>query len=160
MGIFGGTSKPSGSTEPLVREEEERPVPPKPQNSSTIIAKGMTIKGTLRGEGMVQVEGTVEGEISLKGSASIMSSGVMKGPVTADAIRVAGRMEGPLDAREHLHLSASGDIEGDVKTPSLIVDDGGRLNGRTTVVRKKKPQTDPDHPFPELQFGSKYRDEE
>ena len=141
MSLFGGQGRPAGGAEPPV-QEAERPALPKAQNS-TVIAKGMTVRGTLRGKGSVQVEGIVEGEISLQGTVTI-----------------AGRAAGPLDAREHLHLTASGDVEGDVKTPSLIVDDGGCLNGRTVMVRRKKPKPFEGQPLPDLQFGAKYRDEE
>ena len=158
MSLFGGQGRPAGGAEPPV-QEAERPALPKAQNS-TVIAKGMTVRGTLRGKGSVQVEGIVEGEISLQGPVTIAGSGTMKGPVNADTIRVAGRAAGPLDAREHLHLTASGDVEGDVKTPSLIVDDGGCLNGRTVMVRRKKPKPFEGQPLPDLQFGAKYRDEE
>ena len=58
--------------------------------------------GTLRGEGIIQVEGTVEGEIDLQGAVIVASTGMVKGPVTADVIRMAGRIEGVVAAKERL----------------------------------------------------------
>ena len=49
MSLFGGQGRPAGGAEPPV-QEAERPALPKAQNS-TVIAKGMTVRGTLRGKG-------------------------------------------------------------------------------------------------------------
>ena len=78
-----------------------------------MIAAGATVTGTLRGEGIIQVEGTVEGEIDLKGAVIIAPTGLVKGPVTADVIRMAGRIEGVVCARERLLLQKTGSLEGD-----------------------------------------------
>ena len=101
--------------------------------SSTVIAAGATVTGTLRGEGIIQVEGTVEGEIDLQGAVIVASTGMVKGPVTADVIRMAGRIEGVVAAKERLLLQKTGSIEGDISTPLLEVEEGGRLNGRSTM---------------------------
>lgn len=164
MGFFLGQTKDEGrlDIQTIVNEPdeelEELPVLPKPR-SSTIIAKGMTFTGTLHGEGVIQVEGTVEGEIELQGSVIVTTTGLIRGPITVDVIRVAGCVEGNIDARDHLRLEKTGDIEGDITAASLVVEDGGRLNGRSTM---KKPEQKPlsptrDLPLEDLQFGSNYR---
>lgn len=130
MGLFGRQSK---EEEILVPEDyEDLPTLPEPPKS-TVIAAGASVSGTLRGEGIIQVEGTVEGEIELKGAVIVAPTGLVKGPVTADVLRIAGRIEGSVCAKERLLLQKTGSIEGDITTPSLEVEDGGRLNGRSTM---------------------------
>ena len=141
MGFFGGQTKPDMKLDSqLVSEQEDQfeevPALPKPQ-TNTVIAKDMILTGSLRGEGVVQVEGTVEGELNLKGAVIVAPTGLVKGPVTADVIRVAGCVEGTVSARERLLLEKTGSVEGDASTPSLEVMDGGRLNGRCTMPKKK-----------------------
>ena len=93
MGLFGRPARLE-EEEALVQEQYED-VPTLPEApSSTVIAAGATVTGTLRGEGIIQVEGTVEGEIDLQGAVIVASTGMVKGPVTADVIRMAGRIEG------------------------------------------------------------------
>ena len=143
MGLFGRSAR-AEDEESLVQEPyEDLPSLPEPP-SSTVIAAGATVTGTLRGEGIIQVEGTVEGEIDLKGAVIIAPTGLVKGPVTADVIRMAGRIEGVVCARERLLLHKTGSLEGDMTTPSLEVEDGGRLNGRSTMP--PRPQQGDAHP--------------
>lgn len=132
MGFFSRQTKEEG--EVLLQEEYEEALPPLPEPpSSTVIAPGASVSGTLRGEGIIQVEGTVEGEIELKGAVIVTPTGLVKGPIISDVIRIAGRIEGNVTARERLLLQKTGSIEGDITTPSLEVEDGGRLNGHSTM---------------------------
>lgn len=143
MGFFSGQPKIEVKPEPQVVAQDEQfddlPSLPKPR-SSTIITQGITFSGVMHGEGVVQVEGVMEGEIELKGSVSVTTSGLVRGPITADVIRVAGRIEGNVTAREHFRLEKTGEINGDISTPSLVVEDGGRLNGRSTMLTPERGQ--------------------
>lgn len=143
MGLFGGQGKATVQADYQSageeREEfEEMPQLPEP-HTNTVIAKDLTVSGTLRGEGVVQIEGVVEGEVSLKGYVIVTSTGVIKGPIEADVIRIAGSVEGNIVAHDHLRLEKTGDVEGDVSTVSFVIEDGGRLNGRTTMVKPQGP---------------------
>lgn len=139
MGLFGRQGRidddeANGFQEPY----EDLPALPEPPRS-TVIAVGATMAGALQGEGIIQVEGTVEGEINLTGAVIVTPTGLVKGPVTADVVRVAGRIEGVVTARERLLLQKTGSLEGDITTPSLEVEDGGRLNGRSTMPPRPQP---------------------
>lgn len=157
MGLFGGTQRIAPSDhEPL----EELP-PPVPQASTTILAEGMTLKGTICGEGVVQIEGAVEGEITLDGTAAVSPAGTVAGPITASIVRIAGNVQGDIQAREQLRLNATGSIEGDIQTPSLVVEEGGVLNGRASMTNPRPPRLSQGGPrISDLQFGSNYNPEE
>lgn len=132
MRLFGKPA-PLDDEEALVREEYEDAANSPEKSSSTVIAAGTTVTGTLRGNDIIQVEGTVEGEIDLQGKLIVAVSGLVKGPVTAEVVHVAGHIEGVVTARERLLLQKTGNIEGDITTPALEVEEGGRLNGRSTM---------------------------
>ena len=138
MGLFGSKAKDM-EVEPVAVDNEEQfdevPSLPSPL-SSTVIATGVTVSGTIKGEGVIQVEGTVEGEIGLKGALVVAATGLVKGPVTADVIQIAGCIEGDCVACDHMCLEKTGSLEGDVTTLSLVVHDGGRLNGRSNMVKE------------------------
>ena len=137
MAFFGGQPKTApameSQTDGARREGEDIPELPEPQ-SNTVIAKDLIVTGQLRGEGVVQIEGTVEGEVNLKGYVIVTPTGRVKGPVEADVIRVAGQVEGNLVSHDHVQLERTGTINGDVTTVSFVIENGGRLNGRTTMV--------------------------
>lgn len=140
MGLFGGQTKAPDQMEDQYAAEEQAEVTHLPEpHTNTVIAKDLTVNGTLRGDGVVQIEGRVEGEISLKGYVIVSATGVIKGPIEADVIRIAGSVEGNITAHDHLRLEKTGSVVGDVTTVSFIIEDGGRLNGRTTMTREAQP---------------------
>ena len=159
MGFF---STPKVEQQAPIALEGERPqesLPPPQKLSSTLITEGITIKGTVEGEGVVQVEGTVIGEFKMTGAIIVADTGLIKGPITADVVRVAGRVEGNITAREHMRLENTGTLIGDVATASLVVEDGGRLNGRSTMMQAPEPEGELKDVSPaagELQFGPDY----
>lgn len=138
MGFFGGQPKQEPISTPAFEEEtfedafDSLPPLPKPQDN-TVIAKGITFLGTIEGEGIVQIEGCVEGEIKLKGSLTVTTTGLVKGPITADSVRVAGDVKGSITARDNLCLERTGSIHGDVSTCSLVIENG-RLDGSSKML--------------------------
>ncbi len=136
MGLFGKQARvEEEDVLETVSTQDDLPTLPEPP-SSTVVAVGATIIGTMKGEGIIQVEGNVEGEIDLKGAVIVTPSGLIKGPVTADVIRVAGRIEGEVNARDHLFIERTGSLQGNFTTVSLVVEDGGRLNGTASMPEK------------------------
>lgn len=160
MGLFGTQPKQEPASAPLYEEEpfDELPTLPKAKNN-TVIAQGITFTGTIRGEGSVQVEGRLEGEIDLKGSVVVAAGGMVQGPITADAVRVAGDVQGSITAREHLCLERTGGIHGDVTTASLIVENG-RLDGSSTMLTPPERPYEPEIVSQDLRFGDSYRPED
>jgi len=143
MGFFGTQKSEPPVEVAALPKEEPVSAPAPPRAGSTVIASGITVTGTLRGEGVVQVEGMVEGEFDLTGAVIVAESGLVRGPITADVVRVAGCIEGNVHAREHMRLEPTGSVDGDVTTASLVVEDGGSLNGRCTTV-KAQPALEPE----------------
>lgn len=155
MSLFG-TSKPAPQAESADPEEPIHEV--ESIQSRTVIAKDVVVSGKISGEGAVQIEGLVEGEVSLKGHVTVTSTGRIIGPVEADVIRIAGVVEGSVVCRDHLQLERSGTIEGDVSTVSFVIENGGRLNGRTTMTEaRKSEQPAASASFDGLQFGRNYK---
>ena len=158
MGFF---STPKADTQYPVVMDADKPqesLPPHQKVANTLITQGITVKGTVEGEGVVQVEGVVEGQFDLVGAVIVSETGLVRGPITANVVRVAGRVEGDVTAREHMRLEQTGTLIGDVATASLVVEDGGRLNGRSTMIQA--PDPDPElqdvHQADDLQFGPDY----
>lgn len=138
MAFFGGQPKTPPVVEPQNdssrHDESDIPELPEPRGN-TVIAKDVVVTGKLSGEGVVQIEGSVVGEINLKGYVIVTATGKVKGPVEADVIRIAGQVEGNLTSHDHVQLERTGTINGDVSTVSFVIENGGRLNGRTTMVQ-------------------------
>lgn len=143
MGIF---AKDPAAGDPTVLERDRSdsfesllklPVGPAPAN--TVIASGMTLTGTLQGEGTLHIEGKVVGELDIKGAVLVTKNGEVHGPIATDTIQVAGNVEGDITARQQLHLEANGSINGDISAAALIIENGGSFNGRSTMLKPSAP---------------------
>lgn len=135
MGFFNSPKVEQQLPVALEGDKPQESLPPPQKVSSTLITQGVTIKGTVEGEGVVQVEGEVEGEFHMVGAVIVADTGLVRGPISADVVRVAGKVEGNVTAREHMRLEQTGTLIGDVATASLVVEDGGRLNGRSSMLK-------------------------
>ena len=156
MGFFNMQKTETVPEVPAVPKQETVSAPAPARAGSTVIAEGITLTGTLKGEGVIQVEGVVIGEFDLTGAVIVSESGLVRGPITADVVRLAGRVEGNVYAREHMKLEPTGSLDGDVTTASLVVEDGGSLNGRCTTLKPTpalEPELEQIRKPGDLQFG-------
>ena len=101
--------------------------------TGTIIGKGFTIQAarfTCDESESMRIDGTVLGDIDVDGVLNVSESGQVDGNISAGFVRVAGRVNGNVYCRNALHLTATADVVGDVRTATFIVDDGAVLLGR------------------------------
>ncbi|WP_435419171.1 polymer-forming cytoskeletal protein [Parerythrobacter aurantius] len=96
--------------------------------SFSVIGSDVTIRGDISASTELHVDGTVEGDI---GCASLVQgeTSTIKGAVTAETARLAGRVEGSIDARE-LVILRSATITGDVHYDALTIEQGAAVDGR------------------------------
>lgn len=106
-----------------------------PRNGTTgegalsIIAAGMTVTGDIDSNGVVKVEGRVEGTIRAARQVLIGRQGTVKGDVfTRDAV-VGGTVQGNLSISERLEIQTTASVTGDVTTKTLVIQEGGRIDG-------------------------------
>ncbi len=121
------------------------------------IGKSISIKGDLTGEEDVLVEGTVEGKIDLpQNELTIGANGKVQADVHAKTVMVIGRVAGNVSAGEKVEIQTSGVVEGDVRAPRLIVQEGAVVNGSISMEGKPgaprpeqpKPTASPPKPDP------------
>ena len=99
----------------------------------TLLGKGTLWKGEIRaGQNALRIEGTVEGTILSEGEVTVAPGGEVKGIVEAKHLIVTGRVLGTFRIQECLEIHGTGYVEGDVEVGSLVVDEGGTLQGTCT----------------------------
>ena len=104
------------------------------QADTTVITKGTTVSGELCGTGNVLVEGTVTGGIRVAGTVTVAGTGLVKGPIGAQDVCVAGSVTGDITARAAVRLEMTGSITGSVTMRSFTIEDGGYFNGRSHMT--------------------------
>ena len=94
------------------------------------IGKSITIKGDLSGNEDLQIDGSVEGRIDLPNNQlTIGAEGRVKAEVHAKSVVVVGHVTGNLSAADRIQVEATGIVDGDVKAPRLVIEEGAMLNG-------------------------------
>ncbi|BDU73705.1 bactofilin family protein [Mesoterricola silvestris] len=126
--------------------EKKRPEPS--QAVHTLLGKGTLWKGeVVAGQNNLRIEGTVEGTITSEGEVTIAPSGMVRGTILAKHLIVTGKVEGIFRIVECLEIHGTGCVEGEVELGSLVVDEGGTLQGTCTrrgVARSTNGQAAPE----------------
>lgn len=110
----------------------------------THIAPGTRIEGRLAGSSELLIEGEVEGEIRVETTVIIGNEGVVQGPVTAQLVRVSGRVLGSIQASERIEVMPSGSVEGDMAAPRVIIAEGAFFKGRVEMKGERDRDRDRD----------------
>lgn len=100
------------------------------------IGKGMSVEGTLSFEETVRVDGTFKGEITAGGTLVIGDGGLVEGDVKVASAIISGTMKGSLEASTRVELRSPAKFTGDIKTPTLIIDEGVSFEGNCKMVKK------------------------
>ncbi|MFN8668220.1 MAG: polymer-forming cytoskeletal protein [Gemmatimonadaceae bacterium] len=120
MAIF---NKPAGDR-PATRLESGSAEP-----SISVIGSGMRVIGDIESNGTIKVEGVVEG--SVRGARQLLlgKSGTIHGDVHAVEAVLGGSVVGNVLATERVEIQGSSSVEGDILTKSMVVYEGGVING-------------------------------
>jgi cytoskeletal protein CcmA (bactofilin family) len=99
--------------------------------SGASISQGIRIKGEVTGSEDLFIDGVVEGKLNLaNGSLTIGPHGQVKADVNAREVIVHGQIEGKVSGRDKVALLGTGQINGEVQTERLAIEEGASLRGR------------------------------
>jgi len=107
------------------------------------LTSGSKIVGTITADSDFRIDGTIEGDLNCTGKVVIGEAGRIKGTITCQNAEILGLMDGKITCHQQLSLRASGKIQGDVVTKTLVVEPGALFNGTCAMNNSSKtPQTD------------------
>jgi cytoskeletal protein CcmA (bactofilin family) len=99
----------------------------------TVIAKGLTIVGSVTAEGLVEVNGQIDGELHCT-SLVIARGAHVTGIVVAERVVVDGKVEGPIQGKDVI-LKSQAQVVGDIHHQSLAIESGAFFDGRSVQIR-------------------------
>lgn len=107
------------------------------------IGKSISIHGDLTGDEDLLLEGTVEGKVKLPNNElTIGADGRIPADVSAKSVIVIGHIKGDVDATERVEIRETGVVEGSIRSPKLIVQEGAILRGTIEMGGKQSaPET-------------------
>jgi cytoskeletal protein CcmA (bactofilin family) len=106
---------------------------PEPSTHTTIIGADTRIKGEMSFDHTARILGTFEGSITAKGELQVAEGATCRATVDAGKIMVDGAVDGNINARERVELTAKARIKGDLVAPRLVVAEGASFEGHVKV---------------------------
>jgi cytoskeletal protein CcmA (bactofilin family) len=103
--------------------------------------QSIVIKGEITGNEDLTIAGRVEGKIQLAGRVLTLAPGSrVQGDVVAGTVVVSGEVEGSISATARLEIRNTAVVDGDLKTPALLVAEGAQLNAKVEMpARDRRP---------------------
>lgn len=110
----------------------------KGDNTTTVVGESIMIVGDISGQGDITINGTVEGEINFRENDVLVGeNGTVNANVTARNISVEGDVRGELRATEQISIRKSGRVNGDIRAPRVVLDDGCQFKGSIDMEEVK-----------------------
>lgn len=104
---------------------------------NTIVGKDTVITGTLDIKGDLRVDGTVKGKIICSDAVTIGATGTVEAEIEANIAIIAGKMVGNVVTTEKIELQAKCEMEGDLRTKSLVIEQGAVFCGACNMKDTK-----------------------
>lgn len=112
-------------------------------NTETLIGEKCNIKGSLKGTGIIEIEGYVEGDIYWDDDIIISETCTIKGSINCVDGYIRGRINGDIISKRILTIESTGQVYGNIRTPKLIIKEGGIFEGTCSMPIIKTSYEDP-----------------
>jgi cytoskeletal protein CcmA (bactofilin family) len=105
------------------------------------IGPSIVIRGEVVAQEDLVVAGRIEGTIEMEGHRlTVNKDAELKATIHAREIAVAGAVVGTILAVERVELLQTGEVQGDINTPSLRMSDGAGLTGRVEMDKAARSE--------------------
>lgn len=103
------------------------------------IEAGLTIEGSVRGEGELTVGGRLRGVLTLQGTLVVEEGGSVEAEVEASSVIVAGLLTGSVTAHEELRVLPGGCVDARVRATRLAMAEGAIFRGELQAASQPAP---------------------
>src|SRR5688572_21202262 len=97
------------------------------------IGRGTTIRGSIRGDGDLDLHGYVEGSVNVQGELLIGETALVKSDVFGRRIIVRGAVAGNVSATELIVLEPGARVVGDIGAPQIGIRPGALVRGNVAT---------------------------
>ena len=135
MSIFGKTKGPNSAVRITKPETGEEPS----TSAFTVIGRGTVIQGDISADNHVQVDGNIEGNLTVKNTVVVGKTGKISADITATSILVHGKVIGDVVTTDRVTIERSGSVEGNIRSPKLIISEGAHFRGNIDMSQSTAP---------------------
>jgi cytoskeletal protein CcmA (bactofilin family) len=105
---------------------------------NSIIGEGSEFKGEFNINGLLRIDGKFKGTIQTEGKVLIGKTGEAITDIKARVVVVGGHVKGNVFASERVIMLSTGQVNGNIITPSLIMEDGVVFEGNCIINKKEE----------------------
>ena len=110
-----------------------RPSTPAPPTGFSLLDAAIVVKGDLETSASLRIDGRVEGSVRRADVVVLGVGATMSGDIHAREVVVGGTLTGSIHAAERVELQATAIVTGDLVAQSVLVQEGGVVNGRVLM---------------------------
>jgi cytoskeletal protein CcmA (bactofilin family) len=107
------------------------------QSISTLISEGCILDGNLKAPAYMRIDGQITGDIMVDEGLIIGEKGSIHGNIITKEMVVYGTVTGNVQVNS-LEIKASGKITGEIRTQTLLVENGAVYNGSLSMTQNNK----------------------
>jgi len=108
------------------------------KNSDTVIGNEAYFQGTLTAKGSLRIDGRIDGSIVDAKIVTIGKSGKVKGDISCEICYVCGEIKGNITALDHIEAHAGSRVDGDIRSPRIMLEEGALFNGSCSMESHTK----------------------
>ena len=107
-----------------------------PDQRLATLGKTVKVVGDVISSEDLRVDGDLEGKIEAPDHiVTVGSEGFVRANIKARIVVLQGKLLGNVEASEKMEIRKDAHLEGDVRTPSIVVEDGAYFKGGIDIVR-------------------------
>ncbi len=100
---------------------------------NAFLGAGTVYEGKLSFKGSVRIDGVFTGQINSEGTLIVGKDALITGEVRVGELMLTGKIVGDVYCTGVVMVYKGGNAEGVVNTPSLVMEEGGRIQGQINM---------------------------
>jgi len=104
------------------------------------LAEGTSVNGDLHFSGTLHLDGNVRGSISTSDVLIIGEHATVEAEVKAAEVQIYGTVIGNVTCSRRVEICETGRLRGELRTPNLVIRDGGSFEGTSLAATPQEPQ--------------------
>jgi cytoskeletal protein CcmA (bactofilin family) len=108
---------------------------------SGFVGNGTTLTGEANFKGMLRVDGHLSGQVKSEGGTLIVgNNGQVDADIEVAIATIHGAVNGDITASQRLELGRAAKVNGNITTPSLVIEQGAVFEGSCRMFQQKAAQ--------------------
>ncbi len=125
----------------------------------TIVGDKAKIEGKLDVSQSIEIGCEIIGELIVDGQMVIQKEGSVSADVTTTDAKIIGKFEGNLKGTGKVEITETGVVDGNIKTDSLIINEGGVFSGKVTRITQDEKKGKKKFKIKEEEEGEEEKEE-